>query len=111
MKTAFFNTKPYDRKSFTETNQEYNHELVFFEPRLTAATAALAADFPVVCVFINDDLSEPTLRAIAATGTRLIAMRCAGFNNLDLKVAKELGLRVVRVPAYSPYAVAEHAVG
>lgn len=111
MKTAFFNTKPYDRKSFTETNQAHDHELVFFEPRLTPETAALAADFPAVCVFINDDLSEPTLRAIADSGTRLIALRCAGFNNVDLKVAQELGIQIVRVPAYSPYAVAEHAVG
>ncbi len=111
MKTAFFSTKSYDRESFTSTNSAYGHDLTFFEPRLTAETVILAADFPAVCVFINDDLGEPTLRAIADTGTRLVALRCAGFNNVDLDVAKALGIQVVRVPAYSPYAVAEHAVG
>jgi D-lactate dehydrogenase len=111
MKIAFFSTKPYDQQSFQAANEVYDHELVFFEPRLTSKTAALANGFPAVCVFINDDLSEPTLRAIASTGTRLIALRCAGFNNVDLPVAEELGMTVVRVPAYSPYAVAEHAMG
>lgn len=111
MKTVFFSTKPYDRRSFTETNQSHGHDLTFLEPRLTPATAALAAGFPAVCVFINDDLCEKTLNAIAATGTHLIALRCAGFNNVNLEAAKALGLKVVRVPAYSPYAVAEHAVG
>lgn len=111
MKTAFFSTKPYDQRSFTAANQSYGHELVFFEPRLTLKTAALAVGFPSVCVFINDELDDATLRAIASTGTRLIALRCAGFNNVNLHVAAELGLTVVRVPAYSPYAVAEHAVG
>jgi D-lactate dehydrogenase len=111
MKVAFFSTKPYDQKSFETTNQGFGHNLVFFEPRLTPSTAALAEGFPAVCVFINDDLGETTLRTIASGGTRLIALRCAGFNNVDLEVAKELGIPVVRVPAYSPYGVAEHAVG
>jgi len=111
MKVAFFSTKPYDQKSFEMTNQDFGHEMVFFEPRLTAKTAALAAGFPALCVFINDDLGETTLRTIASTGTSLIALRCAGFNHVDLKIAQELGITVVRVPAYSPYAVAEHAVG
>jgi D-lactate dehydrogenase len=111
MKTALFSTKPYDRQTFTATNQAYGHDLVFFEPRLMPETVALAAGFPAICVFINDDLGETTLRAIASTGTQLIALRCAGFNNVNLEVAKELGIQVVRVPAYSPYAVAEHAVG
>jgi D-lactate dehydrogenase len=111
MKIAFFSTKPYDQTSFQNANEPFNHELVFFEPRLTPSTAALANGFAAVCVFINDVLNETTLRAIASTGTKIIALRCAGFNNVDLKVAKELGMTVVRVPAYSPYAVAEHAVG
>jgi D-lactate dehydrogenase len=111
MKIAFFSTKPYDQSSFQMANEQYGHELVFFEPRLTPNTATLANGFPAVCVFINDVMSETTLRAIASTGTRIIALRCAGFNNVDLPIAKELGLKVVRVPAYSPYAVAEHAVG
>lgn len=111
MKTALFNAKPYDERSFTEVNADYGHELTFFEPRLTAETASLASGFPAVCVFINDELNGETLRAIATTGTQIIALRCAGFNNVSLDVAKSLGITVVRVPAYSPYAVAEHAVG
>ena len=111
MKVAFFSSKPYDRESFAAANQPYGHELVFLEPRLIPETVTLAAGFPAVCVFINDELSEQTLKAIASAGTKLIALRCAGYNNVDLKAAKELGLTVVRVPAYSPYAVAEHAVG
>ena len=111
MKVAFFSTKPYDQTSFQRANQAFDHELTFFEARLNAATAALAEGFPAVCVFINDQLEATTLREIAATGTKLIALRCAGFNNVDLDAAKDLGLTVVRVPAYSPYAVAEHAVG
>jgi D-lactate dehydrogenase len=111
MKVAFFSTKPYDQQCFEATNEDFGHDLVFFEPRLNSKTAALAEGFPAVCVFINDDLGETTLRTIASHGTRLIALRCAGFNNVNLEVAKDLGLTVVRVPAYSPYAVAEHAVG
>lgn len=111
MKVAFFSTKPYDKQTFSTVNESHNHELVFFEPRLTPETAALAKGFSAVCIFINDDLGEATLQQIANTGTRVVALRCAGFNNVDLKAAKALGLTIVRVPAYSPYAVAEHAVG
>ncbi len=111
MKIAFFSTKRYDEQSFVTINAHYSHELTFFEPRLMLETATLASGFPAVCTFINDDLGADTLRAIAAAGTKLIALRCAGFNNVDLTVAQELGTKVVRVPAYSPYAVAEHAVG
>jgi len=111
MKIAFFSTKPYDQQSFQLANGAFNHELTFFEPRLNPHTTALAEGFPAVCVFINDDLSKTTLRHIADSGTHLIALRCAGFNNVNLDVADELRIKVVRVPAYSPYAVAEHAVG
>ncbi|MEM9116339.1 MAG: 2-hydroxyacid dehydrogenase [Cyanobacteria bacterium P01_F01_bin.56] len=111
MKVAFFSTKPYDQVSFKTANESHGHELVFFEPRLTPKTVALAEACPVVCVFINDELDAETLQAIAQTGTQVVALRCAGFNNVDLQAADELGLTVVRVPAYSPYAVAEHAVG
>ena len=111
MKIAFFSTKSYDQDSFKAANEPYGHELIFFEPRLTSRTAALASGFPVVCVFINDEMNETTLNAIANAGTQIIALRCAGFNNLDLTASKTLGLKVVRVPAYSPYAVAEHAAG
>ncbi|MBR8827383.1 MAG: 2-hydroxyacid dehydrogenase [Gomphosphaeria aponina SAG 52.96 = DSM 107014] len=111
MKVAVFSSKGYDRQFLQAANKEHGHELVFFEPRLTPDTAVLAAGFRAVCAFINDQLDEKTLRAIASQGTKLIAMRSAGFNNVNLGVAAELGMTVVRVPAYSPYAVAEHAVG
>jgi len=111
MKVAFFSTKSYDRQSFEQTNSQYSHELTFFEPRLTSETANLAAGFPAVCVFINDPVDATVLKTLASNGTKLIALRCAGFNNVDLNVAAELGITVVRVPAYSPYAVAEFTVG
>lgn len=111
MKVAVFNTKSYDRNFLETANANYNHDLVFFEPRLTQETTALAVGFPAVCVFINDQLDQTTLRVLAAQGTKLIATRSAGFNHIDLNAAAELGITVVRVPAYSPYAVAEHTVG
>jgi D-lactate dehydrogenase len=110
MRIAIFNTKAYDRQFLEAANLNYGHELIFFEPRLTSETASLAAEFPVVCIFINDRLDADALKILAANGTKLIALRSAGFNNVDLNAAAELGLKVVRVPAYSPYAVAEHAV-
>jgi D-lactate dehydrogenase len=111
MRVATFSTKSYDRIFLNAANATYRHELVFFEPRLTEETTALAAQFPAVCVFVNDQLSSTVLKSLAGQGTRLIALRSAGFNNVDLIAARELGLTVVRVPAYSPYAVAEHTVG
>ena len=111
MKVAFFSTKRYDRQFFSEANADERHALTFFEPRLTEQTVSLAAGYPAVCVFINDTLDETVLQALAANGTQLIALRSAGFNNVDLAAAAKLGIKVVRVPAYSPYAVAEHAVG
>jgi D-lactate dehydrogenase len=111
MRVAIFSTKNYDRVFLEAANAAYGHELVFFEPRLTEETTALAAQFPAVCVFVNDQLSAAVLNALAKQGTRLVALRSAGFNNVDLIAARELGLTVVRVPAYSPYAVAEHTVG
>ncbi|MSS72774.1 MAG: 2-hydroxyacid dehydrogenase [Candidatus Latescibacteria bacterium] len=111
MKVAVFSAKSYDRTFLERANAAQGHELVFLEPRLTRETCALAAEFPAVCVFVNDPLDAPVLTALARRGTRLIALRCAGFNNVDLAAARDLGMTVVRVPAYSPYAVAEHAVG
>ena len=110
MKVAVFSTKAYDRRFFEAVNADYGHELDFFEPRLSEHTATLASGCPVVCVFVNDRLDRQTLKAIADGGTRLVALRCAGFNNVDLAAAADLGLTLVRVPAYSPYAVAEHTV-
>ena len=83
---------------------------MFFEPRLTLETRPLAAGFPAVCAFVNDQLDGPVLATLAGQGSRLIALRCAGFNNVDLKAAEQLGLAVVRVPAYSPHAVVEHTI-
>lgn len=110
MRIAVFDTHAYDRDALMEVNAAYDHELVFFEPRLTAETAALASGFPAVCSFVNDRLDRAALTTLTAGGTRLIALRSAGYNHVDLEAAAELGLRVVRVPAYSPHAVAEHAV-
>lgn len=112
MRVAVFDTHAYDRRFLEEANRAGGrHELVFLEPRLSRQTAALARGFPCVCAFVNDHLDAETLRALHAGGTRGVALRCAGYNNVDLGVARELGMRVARVPAYSPHAVAEHTVG
>ena len=111
MRIAVFSTKPYDRRFLDSVAPGRGHELHYLEPRLTAETAPLAAGFPAVCVFVNDQLDRATLATLAAGGTRLVALRCAGFNNVDLAAAAELDVAVVRVPAYSPDAVAEFAVG
>lgn len=111
MKVAFFSTKPYDRRFFDLANQRFGHDITYFETRLTRQTVKLAEGFECACAFVNDQLDASVLIALAAQNTRLIAMRCAGFNNVDIHSAKELGISVVRVPAYSPYAVAEHTVG
>ena len=111
MRIAVFSTKPYDRRFLEAANRSAGHELVFFEPRLLPETVPLANRFPTVCAFVNDRLDRSVLEALAAGGTRLVALRSAGFNNVDLEAAADLGMTVVRVPAYSPYAVAEHSVG
>ena len=110
MQIAVYNTKPYIRKFFTHINKKFNHELEFFDERLDADTAHMAAGKRAVCIFVNDTADAATLRQLKEVGVELIALRCAGYNNVDLEAAKELGLCVVRVPAYSPYAVAEHTV-
>ena len=110
MKVAIFSTKSYDQTFLDAANTGQGHELIFFEPHLTRETVALAAGYPAVCVFVNDQLDAMILDQLARGGTRLIALRCAGFNNVDLAAARDFGLTVVRVPAYSPHAVAEHAV-
>ncbi|WP_013630924.1 2-hydroxyacid dehydrogenase [Rubinisphaera brasiliensis] len=111
MRVAFFSTKPYDRRFFTAANEQHGFELKFFEPRLTPETMTLAQGFDAVCVFVNDQLDADILEQLKDAGIKTIALRCAGFNNVDLKAAEDAGLQVVRVPAYSPYAVAEHTVG
>lgn len=110
MNIILFSSKPYDRASFQALALPGDWQLQFQDCLLTADTAALAEGCEVVCAFINDNLSAPVLERLAAGGTRLIALRSAGYNHVDLKAAERLGLAVVRVPAYSPHAVAEHAV-
>ncbi|MEJ2149384.1 MAG: 2-hydroxyacid dehydrogenase, partial [Chloroflexota bacterium] len=111
MKVAVFSTKPYDRAFLNAANEGHGHEITFFEPRLTPETVSLAAGYGTVCAFVNDELNADVLRALSDSGTCLIALRSAGFNHVDLAAADALGMTIVRVPAYSPYAVAEHAVG
>lgn len=110
MRTILFSSQTYDRESFLGASLPTGIELQFQAARLSLDTAALAERHEVVCAFINDDLSAPVLEQLAAGATRLIALRSAGYNHVDLPAAKRLGLDVVRVPAYSPHAVAEHAV-
>lgn len=103
-----FSTKPYDQRGFEAANDA--HTLTWLSPRLDLTTVELAAGADAVCVFVNDDLSAPVLDALAASGVRCVALRCAGYNNVDLEAARRLGLVVVHVPAYSPNAVAEHTL-
>lgn len=110
MKIAFFDIHGFEKEFICEANQTSQYDLTFFEPRLSLKTAPLAKGFECVCIFVNDQVSREVIETLKAQGTRLIALRSAGFNNVDLKAAQELGVKVVRVPAYSPHAVAEHAV-
>ena len=110
IQTVVFDTKPYDREALQRAAAGRGIELRFMEWRLSAETAATAHGAQAVCTFVNDRVDRPCLEALAALGVKHIALRCAGFNSIDLPAAKELGFTVTRVPAYSPYAVAEHAV-
>jgi D-lactate dehydrogenase len=110
MRIAFFSAHGFDREFFNQANQAHGHDIQYLEARLTLATSALATGAPAVCAFVNDDLHEQVLMALHANGVRLIALRSAGFNHVDLPKAFALGLTVARVPAYSPHAVAEHTV-
>ena len=107
--TAFYDTRPYDRKYFEGASPAVT-TWRFHEFRLSVETAATAGSAQAVCIFVNDRVDRACIAALASSGVRLIALRCAGFNNVDLAAAKEAGIRVVRVPAYSPHAVAEHTV-
>lgn len=108
MRVAIFSTQAHDRTSFVESNT--SHELAFFEPRLDESSAQLARGYDAVCPFVNDTLSASVLGILHAGGTRLLALRSAGFNHVDLHAAERLGMTVLRVPAYSPHAVAEHTI-
>jgi len=111
MRVAVFSSKSYDRQFLGPAAQKSGHEPVFFEPRLTSQTAVLARGFPAICSFVNDFLDADVVAALVSGGTKFVALRCAGFNHVDLAACRKVGLRVARVPAYSPYSVAEHAVG
>ncbi|MFW7378926.1 MAG: 2-hydroxyacid dehydrogenase [Oligoflexus sp.] len=110
MKLAFFDTHNFDRRAFNQVNQHFGHEIVYFEPRLTKDTALLADGFQAVCAFVNDRIDADTMKILRECGVKLIALRSAGYNQVDLQAAQKYRLMVVRVPEYSPYAVAEHTV-
>ena len=109
MRLAFFDTKPYDRPSFDRYAAEYGIEIKYFETKLNADTAELAHGFDGVCVFVNDTVDAEVIDKLCELGVKVVALRCAGFNNVDIRHARGK-ITVVRVPAYSPYAVAEHAM-
>ncbi|MFC0322583.1 2-hydroxyacid dehydrogenase [Gallibacterium melopsittaci] len=111
MKIAVYSTKSYDRKYLELVNVKYGFELEFFDFMLSKRTAKMAEGCQAVCIFVNDNADREVLTQLAQLGIHIVALRCAGFNNVDLIAAKELGIKVVRVPAYSPEAVAEHTVG
>jgi D-lactate dehydrogenase len=109
LKVAIFSTKQYDREFLSAANGA-RHQLRFFEPHLSEETAGLAEGFEAVCVFVNDQVNATVIGTLKSLGVRLITLRCAGYNNVDLSAAKKHGVTVARVPAYSPYAVAEHTI-
>ena len=109
MRIAFFDTRSYDKNSFAKENDaNYGYEIDFREYKLNENTALTAKGYDAVCIFVNDLANDKVIEILASCGVKLIALRCAGFNNVDLKAAARAGIKVVRVPAYSPYAVAEH---
>jgi len=110
MKIGFFSAKPYDIRHFNRINDTFNVEIEYFDYRLCMQNVKLAEGYEIVCAFVNDSLCEEVLVELAKGGTKVIAMRCAGFNNVDLIAAERLGMKVVNVPAYSPESVAEHSV-
>lgn len=107
-KIAFFDAKPYDKEWFDKINKKY--EIVYYESRLRPESARLAEGCTAVCAFVNDVINAKTIDALVGLGVKVLLMRCAGFNNIALAAAKDR-LKILRVPAYSPYAVAEHAMG
>ena len=108
IKIAFFDTKDYDKKLFDEYNKNYGYQITYLESKLNSETAPLAKGYDAICIFVNDIVDEKTIKILKNCGVKLIALRCAGFNNVDMK-HMDKDIKVVRVPAYSPYAVAEHA--
>jgi D-lactate dehydrogenase len=111
MRIAVFSTKKWTRDAFDRLNADFGFEFSYFEAHLCVETAPLVEGYDAVCVFVNDDVNARVLEIIHAKGIRIVALRCAGFNNVDLEKAAELDMCVMRVPAYSPHAVAEHTIG
>ncbi len=110
MRIAFFDTKTYDLQYFEQFAEEYGHEITFLESKLTAQTAKLAHGFDAVCAFVNANVDKLVLKLLKQNGINLLLLRCAGYNNVDLKAAEELNIKILRVPEYSPQAVAEYAM-
>ncbi|PKK90777.1 MAG: hydroxyacid dehydrogenase [Candidatus Wallbacteria bacterium HGW-Wallbacteria-1] len=108
IRIAFFDSRSYTEEFFNEANKGFGFKLRYYKPRLNIDSAVMAADADVVCGFVNDDFSAPVVDALYSTGIKMIALRCAGFNNVDLKSVFGR-IHVARVPAYSPHAIAEHA--
>lgn len=111
MKIMFYDTKPYDKIWFQPLGEEMGYKIKFQEVKLNEDTAILAKNYDAVCIFVNDDAGKETIKALKELGVGTILLRCAGFNNVDLKAAKEADIKVLRVPSYSPEAVAEYAMG
>jgi D-lactate dehydrogenase len=109
-KIVFFGAKSYDRESFDKVNEQFGFELKYFKAHPSLDNVSLTQGAVAVCVFVNDPVNADVIQAMAGYGVKLIALRCAGFNNVDLQAAAEAGIRVVRVPAYSPHAIAEYAL-
>ena len=108
MKIAFFDTKDYDKELFDKFNENYNYEITYFESKLNKETAQFTKGFEVVCIFVNDVADKEVLKILEKNDVKILALRCAGFNNVD--ISNKGKIRVVRVPEYSPYAVAEHTI-
>ena len=109
-KIAFFDAKSYDRETFSKVNQQFGFDIHYYKERLSMNTVSLTQGADAVCIFVNAECNRDVIERMASYGVKIVALRCAGFNNVDIKAAHEFGIRVVRVPAYSPHAVAEYAV-
>ena len=107
---AFFDAKSYDRETFAKVNQQFGFDIHYYKERLSMNTVSLTQGADAVCIFVNAECDANVIERMASYGVKLIALRCAGFNNVDVHAAHKFGIRVVRVPAYSPHAVAEYAV-
>ncbi|MFD1628679.1 2-hydroxyacid dehydrogenase [Pseudopedobacter beijingensis] len=110
MRVAFFSTKSYDKEYFKKHSRRYKHDIIFYETSLSEKTVNLAEGCEAVCVFVNDHIDENTITALSKIGIKGILLRCAGYNNVNLEAAKKQGIKVLRVPAYSPESVAEHSL-